>query len=70
MEEIIKALGLLTAALMLMVFLGFVFTLPVMLLWNALLPELFNFPAIGFWQAMGINMLTGMLFRPYSAKKD
>jgi hypothetical protein len=33
----------------------------VMLLWNALLPELFGLPAIGFWQATGLLVLSRIL---------
>lgn len=31
-------------------------------LWNALLPGLFGFPKIGFWQALGILALARILF--------
>jgi len=34
----------------------------VMLLWNALLPELFNAPVITFWQAAGLLILCRILF--------
>ena len=38
------------------------FGLVTMLLWNALLPELFHFPIISFWQAVGLLILTRLLF--------
>lgn len=34
----------------------------VMLLWNALLPEILGVKAISFWQAMGILVLSKILF--------
>ncbi len=34
----------------------------VMLLWNALLPVLFHLPVIGFWQALGLLLLSKILF--------
>ena len=34
----------------------------VMALWNALLPALFSWPAIGFWQAIGLLLLSRILF--------
>jgi hypothetical protein len=34
----------------------------VMALWNALLPVLFGWPAIGFWQALGLLLLSKILF--------
>jgi len=39
--------------------LGFV----VMLLWNALIPDLFRGPAISFWQSVGLLMLSHILLR-------
>ena len=35
----------------------------VMLLWNALLPELFNTPTLSYWQAVGVLLLSHLLFR-------
>lgn len=34
----------------------------VMWLWNALLPELFKLPVITFWQALGLLVLSRLLF--------
>ena len=34
-----------------------------MLLWNALIPELFKGPVISYWQSMGLLALSHMLFR-------
>lgn len=31
-------------------------------LWNALMPELFGLPTIGFWQALGLFLLGRILF--------
>jgi hypothetical protein len=33
-----------------------------MLLWNSLVPELFNGPVITFWQSMGLIILSKILF--------
>lgn len=33
----------------------------VMLLWNWLMPTLFGLPLIGFWQAVGLTILGGLL---------
>ncbi len=38
------------------------FSLVTMLLWNSLLPQLFHFPVITFWQAVGLLILTRLLF--------
>ena len=44
---------------------------PLMLIWNWLMPELFGLSEITFWQAIGINILSTILFRPsVNIKKD
>ena len=36
--------------------------LPLMLLWNWLMPIIFGLPVLTFWQAVGINFLASILF--------
>ncbi|MFA6400086.1 MAG: hypothetical protein WCX31_00455 [Salinivirgaceae bacterium] len=36
--------------------------LAIMALWNAIIPGIFNLPAIGYWQAIGLAVLSRMLF--------
>jgi hypothetical protein len=38
------------------------FTYVVMLLWNWLVPELFNGPVVSYWQTLGILVLSKILF--------
>ncbi len=45
-----------------MVFFGCV----VMMLWNALIPVLFNGPSLTFWQAIGLLILSHLLLRGWS----
>jgi hypothetical protein len=40
----------------------FVFGYVTMTLWNWLIPSLFNGPVVNFWQAMGILLLSKILF--------
>lgn len=40
----------------------FGFTLVVMLLWNALVPDLFKGPELGYWQTLGLLVLSKILF--------
>jgi len=40
----------------------FALTWGVMAIWNALLPELFGFKTISFWQALGLFALSRLLF--------
>ena len=41
--------------------------LPTMLLWNWVMPGIFALPSIGFFKALGLNLLCGVLFRSRSA---
>lgn len=34
-----------------------------LLLWNWLMPELFNIPEITIWEAIGVNLLSTILFK-------
>ena len=46
---------------------------PLMMLWNWLMPAIFNLPEIGFWQACGLQLLATLLFKSTSfnnKKKD
>jgi hypothetical protein len=63
-EQVLTLIGLIVLAAIL-------FTLPLQLLWNWLMPHLFNLPELTFWQAFGLNMLAGILFRSnINVKKD
>jgi hypothetical protein len=39
-----------------------IFGIGVMLLWNALLPAIFGLPALNYWQAAGLLLLSWILF--------
>jgi uncharacterized membrane protein len=53
--------------LLVILLLGF----PLMWLWNGLMPDLFNLPTITFWQAVGLNILSAILFKnPISYNKN
>lgn len=47
----------------LMAGLAFIFGLIVMLLWNWLMPEIFGFPPITYWQGWGLVILAHILFK-------
>lgn len=59
METLLKVLG----AIALIVVLAIIFSLPTMWLWNWLMPVLFGLTKITWVQALGINVLSGILFR-------
>ena len=50
-------------------FVALILGLPLMWLWNWIMPELFYLNIITFWQAVGLNLLTGILFRSSYTKK-
>jgi hypothetical protein len=63
-ESIAAFLGMIAIVIVL---LGY----PLMLLWNWLMPVLFKLPEITLWQAIGLNLLSTVLFKsPPSIKKD
>jgi hypothetical protein len=63
-EAILLVIGLLILSALLL-------AIPTMLLWNWLLPHLFNIPAITLYEAVGINILSGILFKSnVNIKKD
>lgn len=41
------------------------YSLPVYLLWNWLIPEIFGLKVITFWQALGLTTLCSFLFKSY-----
>ena len=61
METLFKIVGLLIAAVAVIVFFGLLFSLPVMWLWNAcLVAAIPDIKEIGWLQAWGIMILCGL----------
>ncbi len=44
--------------------------LPVMLLWNWLMPDIFGLTTVTFWQALGLSMLAGCLTKGSSSSSS
>jgi hypothetical protein len=65
METVIKILGVIA----LIVLLAILMALPTMWLWNWLMPTIFGLTKITFWQALGINLLTGIFRSSYNKSK-
>ena len=55
-HDILMLIGLLILACML-------FGGPLMILWNLLMPAIFNLPYITFWQACGLQLMAALLFK-------
>jgi hypothetical protein len=49
--------------------LSVVFAIPVWLLWNWLMPEIFALPEIGLLQAWGLILLSSLLFKSNTSSK-
>ena len=60
MEEFVKAIAIVVGVVVLI---GILSALPVMLLWNWLMPEIFNLPTLTLWQALGVSFLSSILFK-------
>lgn len=59
MKQYLETFMIVTLILMIA---ALVLGLPVMLLWNWLMPNIFGLPYINFWQAVGLNILSSVLF--------
>ena len=59
-----KLIEALIGLIVLCIILGF----PTMWLWNWLMPKIFILPKIDFWEALGVNLLCGILFKDNSIK--
>lgn len=66
LKEIFEKIGYIMLGLLLFIFLAtiicFALAWPTQLLWNWLMPEIFNLPEITFWQALGILILSSFIF--------
>ena len=59
-----EKLGVFFAAIGMVIVIAVLMAWPTQLLWNyCLTPAVENLNTIGFWQALGINVLCGILFR-------
>jgi hypothetical protein len=57
LESLLTVIGLIVLGVMLL-------GLPLQFLWNWLMPSLFNLRDISFWEAVGLNLMAAILFRP------
>lgn len=70
MEKLFKAFWIIVGGFMLMGIIACFLALPTMLLWNSLVPDLLGLRQLGFFEAMGVNLLCGFLFRGGSSAKS
>ena len=69
MKNLAAVLGVALGAVALAIVLIFLFTFPVMWLWNGLVPQLFHGPVLGFWQTFGLLVLVRLIL-PSSTKSS
>ncbi len=62
-----NSLMLFFGTLLVIVLSAIVMSLPTMWLWNWLMPTIFGLIKITFWQALGLNILAGTLFKSTSS---
>ncbi|MEH0153739.1 hypothetical protein V6R21_06295 [Limibacter armeniacum] len=58
-DTVLSAFALITS----IVVAALIVSLPILFLWNDLMPELFGFKEINFWQALEMGLLAGVLFK-------
>jgi hypothetical protein len=66
METFLKLVALVVGMFVFVIIGTLLCALPVMLLWNYLMPGLFGLSTISFWQALGLSALCGLLFKSSS----
>lgn len=59
MKDILVAI---LTALLSVIIIGLLLSVPVMLLWNWVMPDIFNLPQINLGQSFGLSMLSCCLF--------
>jgi hypothetical protein len=58
-----KTLAIFSAALAIAFLAALVLSIPTMLLWDWLMPDIFGLKEITLFQSLGLNMLTAILFK-------
>ena len=69
MKSILAAIVAFAAFLGLLLVWVAIATIPVQLLWNVLMPDIFGLPKLGFWQTFGFLILVNLVFNR-STKSD
>ena len=63
MENFLGVIGTIVIAIVILLLVAVLFAIPTLLLWNWLIPVLFGLKTITLFQAWGVNVLTGILFK-------
>ncbi len=65
-----KSLEILVLSIGTGVLIGLICGLPVLILWNWLMPEIFGLKSITFVQALGLSLLSSILFKSSSSSNS
>lgn len=68
--KVFKVMGFILLGIIGMTALAILFGLIVMWLWNALMPAIFNLPVIGYWQAVGLVVLSHVFFGSHNTSSN
>lgn len=68
--DFMQAIGVIISVLILIIVISLVMSLPVMFLWNWLMPAIFGLAKIGWLQSFGLLLLSGFLFKNTSNSKS
>lgn len=68
MDKLLELIGAFTVALLLIIIVALLLGIPIKLLWNCLMPTIFELNKITVWQAIGLNILSGLLIRSNNIK--
>jgi len=66
MEKLFSIVGAAIGSVAVIIALGIILAIPVWLLWNWLMPTLFGLTELTLFQAWGVNVLCGCLFKSSS----
>lgn len=69
-EDVAKVVGLIVMGLVMIFVFALLMAFPTKWLWNWLMTDLFNLQTINVWQALGLNILTGLWFRTSNSYKS
>lgn len=62
MKDLIAIILGLIAVVAIVVFIGAIVALPIMWMWNYVMPAIFGLPELGFWQAFWGTIMVKLLF--------
>ena len=68
MEKFIALIGAIVAVIGSFILFALLLSLPVMWLWDWLMPTIFGLNEITLFQAWGLNFLCGLLFKSHTSK--